>query len=510
MKKLLLFIVIAAVIAAGVASSAALAASIPVSAGITPDQSPLLYRWKIFGEDVRQYFYLSEESKLTYINERLSRRNQEIIEMRQRGNTVSTDAWGSVNTVKSNLASQGRFYLPYLKDSDKLPEIRKLDEQLNQSGATSADAFMAYLQPTLADYRAKIDAAVKNNDTVSAELWRFRLQNLAGDYNQAKVIADSLRTQEQVGLDQNIRLLPASDIANYAKGWATEYEKRLPEMAQDNKWSPEWQAKADGALQDLQKKIDAGQGTAPNLLNTNTQLAGLNGAEAQRVANEENKKETDSGLTLSAISGTNVPPTGSLTLNVNTQYNGQVGQTLTLAFCVGSDQASDLCQSSPTISGGQPPYHFVQGSGFPPMGTTLHPNGLLNGTFKAAGTSTFNLCVVDMSGASSCQDITITVTKAPTPTATATPKPVVTATPTPKTCEDCDGQSEACYQTWHAQLEACRQQCNQTPNDSNCFNERCYSRINAWQAECGAKNDACHARNPSCNYRVGMDNAINP
>ncbi len=60
MKKLLLFIVIAAVIATGVASSAVLAADTTVSAGITPDQSPLLYRWKIFGEDVRQAIHTFE------------------------------------------------------------------------------------------------------------------------------------------------------------------------------------------------------------------------------------------------------------------------------------------------------------------------------------------------------------------------------------------------------------------------------------------------------------------
>lgn len=505
MKKLPLFIAIAAVILMVTAGPLVLAAD-SSTPWVTPDRHPWLYHWKIFGEDLKQFFYSSEADKIVYINERLDRRNQEILAMRRHSNLVSTKDWGTVNMVKSDLESQGRFYLPYLKDSDKLSEVRKLDEQLNQSEATSADAFMASLQPTLADYRAKIDAAEKNNDPVSAEIWRFRLKNLAGEYNQAKVIADSLRTAEQVGLDQNIRLLPASDIANYAKGWATEYEKRLPEMTQDNNWSPAWQAKAGETLGNLQKQADAGQGTAQNLLNTDKKMAGLNGAEAQRVADEENKKEEDAGLTLSSISATNIPATGKLTLNVNTQYNGQVGQTLTLAFCVGSDQPSDLCQSSPTISGGQPPYHFVQGSGFPPMGIALHPNGLLNGTFKAAGTSTFNLCVVDMAAASSCQDITITVTQAPTPTATATPRPTSTPVPTStaKKCEDCDGQSEACYQAWHAKLEACRQQCNQTPSDSNCFNERCYSQINAWQAACGTQNDACHARNPNCNYRVGM------
>ncbi|MDD5181851.1 MAG: putative Ig domain-containing protein [Candidatus Nanoarchaeia archaeon] len=73
--------------------------------------------------------------------------------------------------------------------------------------------------------------------------------------------------------------------------------------------------------------------------------------------------------------------------------------------------SSDICQPQSTPSGGNPPYHFQleSGTGFPPMGMTLHPNGLLDGTPTAVGTSTFNVCAVDESGKSECSNTSLKV-----------------------------------------------------------------------------------------------------
>ncbi len=80
---------------------------------------------------------------------------------------------------------------------------------------------------------------------------------------------------------------------------------------------------------------------------------------------------------------------------------------------------NDLCGSSVNPSddpaGGNEPYHFQldSGSGFPPMGLVLYPNGLLLGTPTAAGSSDFTVCAVDMDGKQRCVQTSLDVVAPP-------------------------------------------------------------------------------------------------
>ena len=62
-------------------------------------------------------------------------------------------------------------------------------------------------------------------------------------------------------------------------------------------------------------------------------------------------------------------------------------------------------------SGGNPPYHFQMdsGSGFPPMGLTLNPDGTITGTPTVVGNTSFRVCAVDQSGTQACDDTYIDV-----------------------------------------------------------------------------------------------------
>lgn len=63
-------------------------------------------------------------------------------------------------------------------------------------------------------------------------------------------------------------------------------------------------------------------------------------------------------------------------------------------------------------AGGQPPYHYQLDTfgGFPPIGLTLAPNGVLSGTPTIAGGPTaFAVCVVDVGGRNNCPRVTMTV-----------------------------------------------------------------------------------------------------
>jgi hypothetical protein len=79
-------------------------------------------------------------------------------------------------------------------------------------------------------------------------------------------------------------------------------------------------------------------------------------------------------------------------------------------------QVSDLCPPGIGVTpkspkGGNPPYHFVLGGGFPPFGITLDLNGRLHGTPNIAdnGPTTFTVCAVDLSANSVCVPVTINV-----------------------------------------------------------------------------------------------------
>jgi hypothetical protein len=66
-----------------------------------------------------------------------------------------------------------------------------------------------------------------------------------------------------------------------------------------------------------------------------------------------------------------------------------------------------------TANGGTPPYYFRLGSfrdGAPPFGIGVGLDGSVTGKSKRAGTYTFEVCVVDLVGGSSCNPATLTVT----------------------------------------------------------------------------------------------------
>lgn len=64
-----------------------------------------------------------------------------------------------------------------------------------------------------------------------------------------------------------------------------------------------------------------------------------------------------------------------------------------------------------TATGGVPPYSFrvdTFRNGAPPLGMTIHTEGdfgVLSGTPSVEGMSGFNLCVVDSTGSSDCEEV---------------------------------------------------------------------------------------------------------
>jgi hypothetical protein len=129
------------------------------------------------------------------------------------------------------------------------------------------------------------------------------------------------------------------------------------------------------------------------------------------------------------------------------QQNLRVGEPFAYSLCLGravvipgpggSSTALNPAQSpcgselnpSSQVTGGNGPYHFELETmgGFPPMGLVVDVNGVLRGTPSGTLGSRFRVCAVDMSGARSCETITL-----PPPQPAAAPNAVaLQANPNP-------------------------------------------------------------------------------
>ena len=96
--------------------------------------------------------------------------------------------------------------------------------------------------------------------------------------------------------------------------------------------------------------------------------------------------------------------------------DARVGEPYVYSFCKPNRiDENDLCGSSANPcenpTGGNEPYHFQldTGSGFPPIGLILYPNGLLKGTPTVAGERTFTVCAVDQGGHQRCIQTSLNV-----------------------------------------------------------------------------------------------------
>ena len=97
---------------------------------------------------------------------------------------------------------------------------------------------------------------------------------------------------------------------------------------------------------------------------------------------------------------------------------GIVGEHYNRSYCEPElFSVSDICSpegytGNPSL--GNPPYHFQldSGKGFPPMGLTLHPNGIVDGVLTTEGMSNFTVCAIDQSGTQACAPESIEVVTA--------------------------------------------------------------------------------------------------
>ncbi|MHB8216455.1 MAG: hypothetical protein ACYDDS_10275 [Candidatus Sulfotelmatobacter sp.] len=178
----------------------------------------------------------------------------------------------------------------------------------------------------------------------------------------------------------------------------------------------------------LQKKVTLLSALAPVavctfalVLNSAAQTAAPAPAPAQAVA-----KANSSGLKFKA------PSIPTLKAGVPTAFNlcnGQAIQGLPAKFSDADglklDNAQTPCgeqvNATPSVAGGNGPYHFQMDSGsFPPLGMHLGMNGLLYGTPAPptlGGYKPFRVCAVDLSANADCHEVTIQAQAATPPKA---------------------------------------------------------------------------------------------
>lgn len=95
-------------------------------------------------------------------------------------------------------------------------------------------------------------------------------------------------------------------------------------------------------------------------------------------------------------------------------------------------------------------YYLGSGTGFPPMGLILNPNGVLSGTPTGTG-GDFQVCVKDVSGKSTCRTYHLNVNTASTPASTGGQAGTTPSNGCPTT--SCDSSGDCCWsKTWDAGL----------------------------------------------------------
>jgi len=112
------------------------------------------------------------------------------------------------------------------------------------------------------------------------------------------------------------------------------------------------------------------------------------------------------------LTSSDVPPrTANITLTITVIAVGPVLHP-TPTTCDLYNPPTEVVVSVAWAEGGQQPLYFTQGSfayGAPPLGMIIDLNGNLVGTPAATGTYSFQVCVVDLVGAESCGQTSVTV-----------------------------------------------------------------------------------------------------
>ena len=115
-------------------------------------------------------------------------------------------------------------------------------------------------------------------------------------------------------------------------------------------------------------------------------------------------------LSVLLIAGCGTGGTPAITPASTTAITFKLPAELFPAATVGVPYSFAFATVTPPF-GGNPPYTFFLGSGvgFPPLGLVMDLNGTLSGTPTAAGPSTFEVCVKDLSGNQACAKTSLEV-----------------------------------------------------------------------------------------------------
>jgi len=387
----------------------------------------IFYGLKIFGESLKEKIMSlgGTESEASYISQRVANRAQELITLETNGK-IDTPAYIEADNSYHNLKIKLDTILNEVNIKDQYDIAQKeLKASLSSNEEELAqNRYQALLIAKMDDIRNQIAEA--NNSGNDATKLKEDLNTAEQNYNEANVIAKSVQ-EENKQQEQTIEnSLSGADKINYALDWANKYKQMIADTSQNKAYqgSDSLFADANKTINDLisnlkkipldnidNKQLDNLFQTAGNSLNDTARTIyqkSLGKNVPQQPVKQNVSQQIPSVVPqqpttqqpavkpkLKTIPSASVN-TEPLSLTDIGNLNGKVGEYKSFTF---------------SATGGLPPYHYQleSGSGFPPMGMVLSPDGVLSGTPKAEGSRTFGVTVVDTAGKTNWLDFTMTV-----------------------------------------------------------------------------------------------------
>ncbi|MBI4117677.1 MAG: hypothetical protein HY453_01180 [Parcubacteria group bacterium] len=411
---------------------------------LTPASRPFFYNLKIFGEDMTQMFFgvFSGNTERDYLKERIAERQAEMDIIRKKEN------WGEEYLRVANI----RRRLEKTLDEKLIDAGEPIHLPIDfwEEGNLYSDATKNARLNTVRKRLAELDG-VDENLTGEEIFLRNELAELESEKKMSDEF-DMLFTLSRLSDKEYVeKLLKEKEKLSFAIETALEAAENNQSL-----YSGEFRENAD--VLDANKKLEASIRQA-QMIFLDKNYALIDDAvrrmqndllEIAKVLEKQSYQSSVSNKTVAKTDDRKTPipqpivvdtkpaekpiqkPKTPLTpLPTETE-----GSPLTLlGYYAGlSGQVNVYFSVNFGGQGGNPPYHFQLGSGvgFPPQGIVLDANGKLSGTPKIAGTSTFSVCVLDLSATSDCGTFTMIVTEAEKPE--TTPKTEVTLSLISRSC----------------------------------------------------------------------------
>ncbi|MBI4992492.1 MAG: hypothetical protein HZB99_04750 [Candidatus Harrisonbacteria bacterium] len=425
---------------------------VKAEAGTTPN-SEFLYNLDIFAENAWQNIIgiFSRRAQLSYLEKRIQEREAEALQIASEKGPLSDETlnilgrkqdyrlkiadialqdqdYGKIKEIQERGWKFDFEYAKYIvKELDNSESLKKRlrDEIAVARKERNAEKLADIVRQMEEARKKEDDILIRNKQVVEAsEMASEKLENIMTPAERAELLFQRIAEEKKATDVRWEKLLNDLDKAKVERMW----KKIFADLDAAKKMKTDDEAKAfDDSAKNIQKSLHdarmaAEKGVAAKLAKEDREDKKV--AELPEPPAPPKPPAPKPELKL-------IPSETVVTEPLNLTYyqllTGEVGKYFSAYY---------------SATGGLPPYHFQleSGTGFPPIGIVLAPNGLLSGYPKSVGGSKFSVCVVDMTGVSVCGVTIMTIEPKEEEWVPPAPEPQPAPQPTPPPPSNCGAE----------------------------------------------------------------------